>query len=287
MNGLRHYCLAMLLACGAAQAQVPASVPAIGHASGTQADVRRGWHFYDDPAMHEPQKEVVPPPPVAPPKPKPTTPQPPPEVKALYELQVQLEQLKAVAVMNPTVTNVRRYMELESKVVRNASQFADVSQKVAWANPDLDPTTQGRPVNAQALEVFEQVQMQERSSALANIGTDHILMFFFRGDCPYCHAFGPVLRAFSTKYRIQVLPVSLDGGKVPGFADARIDNGSAATLNVKQVPALFLAQPISGKIMPVGIGVLSERQLVERIDALRPRATETVEAPFAKNFSSR
>lgn len=287
MNGLRHYCLAMLLACGAAQAQVPASVPAIGHASGTQADVRRGWHFYDDPAMHEPQKEVVPPPPVAPPKPKPTTPQPPPEVKALYELQVQLEQLKAVAVMNPTVTNVRRYMELESKVVRNASQFADVSQKVAWANPDLDPTTQGRPVNAQALEVFEQVQMQERSSALANIGTDHILMFFFRGDCPYCHAFGPVLRAFSTKYRIQVLPVSLDGGKVPGFADARIDNGSAATLNVKQVPALFLAQPISGKIMPVGIGVLSERQLVERIDALRPRATETVETPFAKNFSSR
>ncbi|MBW3512097.1 conjugal transfer protein TraF [Janthinobacterium sp. NKUCC06_STL] len=287
MNGLRHYCLAMLLACGAAQAQVPASVPAIGHASGTQADVRRGWHFYDDPAMHEPQKEVVPPPPVAPPKPKPTTPQPPPEVKALHELQVQLEQLKAVAVMNPTVTNVRRYMELESKVVRNASQFADVSQKVAWANPDLDPTTQGRPVNAQALEVFEQVQMQERSSALANIGTDHILMFFFRGDCPYCHAFGPVLRAFSTKYRIQVLPVSLDGGKVPGFADARIDNGSAATLNVKQVPALFLAQPISGKIMPVGIGVLSERQLVERIDALRPRATETVEAPFAKNFSSR
>lgn len=282
-----HYCLAVLLACGAVHAQVPASVPAIGHASGAQADVRRGWHFYDDPAMHEPQKEVIPPAQVSPPKPKPAAPQPPPEVKALRELQVQLEQLKAVAVMNPTVANVRRYMELESKVVRNASMFADLSQKVAWANPDLDPTTQGRPVNAQALEVFEQVQMQERSSALANIGTDHILMFFFRGDCPYCHAFGPVLRAFSTKYRIQVLPVSLDGGKVPGFADARTDNGSAATLNVKQVPALFLAQPISGKIMPVGIGVLSERQLVERIDALRPRAVETVETPFGKTFSSR
>lgn len=281
------YCLAVLLACGAVHAQVPASVPAIGHAFAAQADVRRGWHFYDDPAMHEPQKEVVPPAQVAPPKPKPAAPQPPPEVKALRELQVQLEQLKAVAVMNPTVANVRRYMELESKVVRNASMFADVSQKVAWANPDLDPTTQGRPVNAQALEVFEQVQMQERSSALANIGTDHILMFFFRGDCPYCHAFGPVLRAFSTKYRIQVLPVSLDGGKVPGFADARTDNGSAGTLNVKQVPALFLAQPISGKIMPVGIGVLSERQLVERIDALRPRAVETVETPFGKTLSSR
>lgn len=280
-----HYCLAVLLACGAVHAQVPASVPAIGHASGAQAAVRRGWHFYDDPAVHAPQKEVVPPAPVA--LPKPTGPQPPPEVKALRDLQVQLEQLKAVAVMHPTVANVRRYMELESKALRNASLFADLSQKVAWANPDLDPTTQGRPVNAQALEVFEQVQMQERSSALANIGSDHILMFFFRGDCPYCHAYGPVLRAFSSKYRIQVLPVSLDGGAVPGFTNARTDNGTAATLNVKQVPALFLAQPITGKIMPVGFGVLSEGQLVERIDALRPRAAEAVEAPLTTNYSSR
>ena len=280
-----EYCLAVLLACGAVHAQVPASVPATGHAAGAQADVRRGWHFYDDPAVHEPQKEVVPPAPVA--LPNPTTPQPPPEVKALHELQLQLEQFKAVAVMHPTVANVRRYMELESKVLRNASLFADLSQKVAWANPDLDPTTQGRPVNAQALEVFEQVQMQERSFALANIGSDHILMFFFRGDCPYCHAYGPVLRAFSTKYRIQVLPVSLDGGAVPGFTNARTDNGTAATLNVKQVPALFLAQPITGKIMPVGFGVLSEGQLVERIDALRPRAADAVEAPLTTNYSSR
>ena len=280
-----EYCLAALLACGAVRAQVPASVPATGHAAGAQADVRRGWHFYDDPAVHEPQKNSVLPAPVAPPKP--STPQPPPEVKALHELQLQLEQLKAVAVMHPTVANVRRYMELESKVLRNASLFADLSQKVAWANPDLDPTTQGRPVNAQALEVFEQLQMQERSSALANLGSDHILMFFFRGDCPYCHAYGPVLLAFSTKYRIQVLPVSLDGGAVPGFTNARTDNGTAATLNVKQVPALFLAQPITGKIMPVGFGVLSEGQLVERIDALRPRATEAVEAPLTTNYSSR
>lgn len=279
------YSLTVLIACGAVHAQVPPSVPAIGHAASAQAAVRRGWHFYDDPAVHEPQKASVPPAPVA--LPKPTTPQPPPEVKALRDLQVQLEQLRAVAVMHPTISNVRRYMELESKVLRNASLFADLSQKVAWANPDLDPTTQGRPVNAQALEVFEQVQMQERSSALANIGSDHILMFFFRGDCPYCHAYGPVLRAFSTKYRIQVLPVSLDGGAVPGFTNARTDNGTAATLNVKQVPALFLAQPITGKIMPVGFGVLSEGQLVERIDALRPRAAEAVEAPLTTNYSSR
>ena len=59
------------------------------------------------------------------------------------------------ALMRPSEANVRRYMELESQVVARASYFADVAQRVAWATPQLDPTLQGRPVNAKALEVFE------------------------------------------------------------------------------------------------------------------------------------
>jgi hypothetical protein len=34
---------------------------------------------------------------------------------------------------------------------------------------------------------------------------------------------------------------------------------------VTQVPAVYLAQPFTGKITPIGFGVLSEAQLVERI----------------------
>lgn len=50
-----------------------------------------------------------------------------------------------------------------------------------------------------------------------------------------------------------------------GFADARLDNGIATTLRVSQVPAVYLAQPFTGKISPIGFGVLSEAQLLERI----------------------
>ena len=52
------------------------------------------------------------------------------------------------------------------------------------------------------------------------------------------------------------------------FAQARSDNGAVRALKVQQVPALFLAQPFSGRIEPVGFGVLSEAQLGERIVAL-------------------
>jgi conjugal transfer pilus assembly protein TraF len=34
------------------------------------------------------------------------------------------------------------------------------------------------------------------------------------------------------------------------------------------VPAVFLAQPFTGKITPIGFGVLSESQLLERIAAV-------------------
>ena len=68
---------------------------------------------------------------------------------------------------------------------------------------------------------------------------------------------------------------------MPGFPDVRTDNGIATALKVSQVPAVFLAQPFSGKISPIGFGVLSESQLLERIaiasgargEAMEPAAT--------------
>jgi len=52
---------------------------------------------------------------------------------------------------------------------------------------------------------------------------------------------------------------------------ARADNGIVRALKVAQVPAVFLAQPFTGRILPVGFGVLSESQLVERIMTLTDR----------------
>ena len=176
--------------------------------------------------------------------------------------------------MRPTEANVRRYMELEAKVVARASTFADMAQRVAWATPELDPTLQGRPVNAKALEVFEQQQISQRSESIGALGRDHVLFFFFRGDCPYCYAFAPTLEAFEARHGIKVVAISMDGGPMSGFPDARRDNGIATTLKVSQVPAVYLAQPFTGKITPIGFGVLSEAQLLERITLVSSQVTE-------------
>lgn len=276
--------LAILVSPALAQTAEPSSpaAPSASLASAQPAsrylfwdDYRRGWHFYEDP---EPDVQPAPPP-----KPIPHKPEAKrrdtraPELIEFEQLQKRLAEYRNIAIIRPTEDNVRRYMQLEAQVVRQASYFSDVAQRVAWATPDLDMTLQGRPVNSKAIEVFDREQTASRVQSLADLSRTHVLFFFFRSDCPYCHAFAPTLEAFQARYGVQIVPVSVDGKGLPNFPNFRRDNGIARTLRVTQVPAVFLAEPFTGKITPVGFGVLSESQLVERI--------ATVAAPDADSYA--
>lgn len=248
------------------------------------SDAWRGWHFYEDPEP-ESVERPAPRPTVVAAVPKAPAAKPP-EIVEFEALQKRLEETRNIAVMRPTEANVRRYMELEAKVVARASTFADVAQRIAWATPELDPTLQGRPVNAKAVEVFDQLQMAQRSESITALARDHVLFFFFRSDCPYCHAFAPTLESFQARHGIKVVAISLDGGPMPGFPDARRDNGIASTLKVAQVPAVYLAQPFTGKISPIGFGVLSEAQLVERIAMVAAAPTEPPQLALGRQAGS-
>lgn len=246
-------------------------------------DYRRGWHFYEDP-----DRDVAPPKtsPRAAEKAPPSD-QPPPELIEFERLQKRLEEYRNIAIIRPTEANVRRYMELEARVVRQASYFSDVAQRVAWSTPSLDMTLQGRPVNARAIEVFDREQTQSRNQSVATLANTHVLFFFFRSDCPYCHAFAPTLESFQARHGIQIVPISVDGGGLPNFPQFRRDNGISRTLRVTQVPALFLAEPFTGKITPIGFGVLSESQLLERISAVAAPGADEIVPSATRHISIR
>ena len=150
-------------------------------------------------------------------------------------------------------------MELEASVVRQASYFADVAQRVAWSTPDLDMTLQGRPVNARGIEVFDREQAQTRSQSLAALARTHVLFFFFRSRLPVLPRLRADARSVPGTPRHPVVPISVDGG---GHARASRmpprQRHLRRTLQVTQVPAVFLAEPFTGKITPIGFGVLSE-----------------------------
>ena len=227
------------------------------------SDRERGWFWYQVPPSEQEQKPKTTPPAAVTPRVEPAR---SPELLEFDALQKRVEELRNIAIIRPTESNIRNYLAVQAEVIDKASLFADVAQRVIWANPEFDYTVTGRPVNAKALEVFDRAQIDASESAAMALAKDHALFFFFRSDCPYCHQFGPYLREFEAKFGLTVVPISVDGGPLlPVFPNPKIDNGIARALDVREVPALFLVEPRGGKIVPIGYGVLSESELLERL----------------------
>lgn len=252
-------------------------------------DRERGWFWYDDP-LPERNERPKPKPKAVPSISAPISPKKPSELLEFEALQKRVEDLRNIAIINPSEQNIRNYLNIQNFVIEKASTFADVAQRVIWATPELDPTVTGRPVNAKALEVFDREQAGARTNTVAQLSQTHALFFFFRSDCPYCHQFAPLLKDFEAKFGLKIVPISVDGGGLPEFRSPRVDNGIARTLDVRQVPALFLAEPGNGKITPLGYGVLSESELLERIYVVtQPDADKVVPSTtqYVPNISLR
>lgn len=66
-------------------------------------------------------------------------------------------------------------------------------------------------------------------------------------------------------YGITIFPISLDGGVLPEFPSPARDNGMARALDVKQVPYVALGNIKDRRLIPLGSGVLSVQDIVERI----------------------
>ena len=62
-----------------------------------------------------------------------------------------------------------------------------------------------------------------------------------------------------------MFPVSLDGGGLPDYPRPAKDNGMAGALGVSVVPLVVLGNVKDRRLLPIGSGVLSAQEIVERI----------------------
>jgi conjugal transfer pilus assembly protein TraF len=218
---------------------------------------REGWFWYRDPpaAMN-------------PPKASPPPPGRPPELVGFEAMQQRLDELKRVAVMNPTDANLVAYMRYQRFVMNKSELFAERWQRLVWTVPDLDYGLKGRPTNSMAIGAFDEQQRDRQAQVVRNLAATHGLLFIFRSDCPYCHRFAPILKRFEQEFGMTVFPVSLDGRGLPEYPNPQLDNGIATRLNASVVPALYLTAPSKRQIRSVGFGVMALTELVERIATL-------------------
>lgn len=225
---------------------------------------QEGWFWYRDPAPVTPRS-----------KSKPAASQRQKTLSDFVAMQQHLEDLKRVAVMNPTNDNLTTYMRYQRWVMNKSARFAEHWQRLVWSVPELDYGLTGRPTNAMAINVFDDQHRDRDADTVRGLAATHGLLFVFRGDCPFCHRFAPILKRFEQEFGMTVLAVSLDGAALPEYPNAQPDNGSAARLNPSAVPAVYLTVPSTREIHPVGFGLMSLSELVERIATLARDASQT------------
>lgn len=194
------------------------------------------------------------------------------ELTSLAEIQKEVNRLHEQAILDPTEKNVLEFLKAQEWVVSKSSLYTDVARRVIWQNPEVDPTARHSLATYAASNQRQRLE-QQREDVMVGIGKSHGFLFFFRGDCPFCHDMAPVVKAISDRYGMPVVAVSLDGGAVPAFPNPRRDNGVSRFVTggegVRTVPALYLVSNDSKTVTLLGTGALAGDEIVERVRVLK------------------
>ncbi|MCY1669607.1 conjugal transfer protein TraF [Novosphingobium sp. SL115] len=185
----------------------------------------------------------------------------------LAAIGAELEERKARAILEPTPENVTSYIRFQRAQLDRSSTFADVWQRALWQNPGLDYTLQ-RPVSTLGKRAWLDQRKGERDRLMADISRRYGVFYFFSSSCGACDIFAPILKAVSNRYAFPVLAVSMDGGPSTTFRDYMVDTGQYARLGLgsdRQVPALVLFDSLTRRPMPIGYGILSQDEILDRV----------------------
>lgn len=218
-----------------------------------------GWHWYQDPPIENEAEE----------KKEKTTPVLPPQTptQAIENQRKALEQKLHAAIVEPTRENLVAYILAQKALMDQSQRFSESWQRVVMTTPTLDETLV-HPVDQNARHVYYQTRNQGITKQIKALAQEYGLFFFFKGNCPYCHQFAPIVKHFAQKHGWSVLGISMDGGELTEFPQAKRDNGMAARLQVSHVPALIAFHVRSGQMIPLAYGMVSESEIEERIDLL-------------------
>lgn len=168
------------------------------------------------------------------------------------------------AILTPNEKNLEEYLRLTKKLNIQAETFADKFKKFIWKTPDYDYSIE-RPHNPQAIYAHNIKSYELEDVRLKQIAKTQGLLFFFKGNCPYCHEFAPVLQKFAYDYGFSLMALSLDGGVIEGLKKIKKGRRIAQQLGVKSVPAVFLLDPKTKQVQSVSFGHNSYSSLREKV----------------------
>jgi conjugal transfer pilus assembly protein TraF len=216
-----------------------------------------GWLWYQDPA---PLKEEVE---------KTKDSSPPEKAKRVPKTAVEqmdanrkyFEEIKARAILYPTLENVTKARHVHEAILEQVGAFQE-----SWTLSELlDPKT---PVNATspgALKLDRERAEQDLERTLKDFSKTHGLIFVFKEDCPYCHQFAPVVMNFAQTHGFSVEGLSSSDGCFKGMTCTKNEKAVRTVNPEGAYPILYLANPTTNELIPIAKGFVSLSALLENI----------------------
>lgn len=192
-----------------------------------------------------------------------------PAAERMKAIGAQLEELKARAILEPSSENVTAYIRFQRKQLDRASTFADYWQRAIWQTPELDYTLQ-RPVNSVAKRTWTDQRRSDKERVMAAISQRYGVFYFFASSCAACQVASPIIKGVADRFGITVMAVSMDGGPSPTFPNYLVNTGQyeAMGMSGNATPALVLFDTVTKQPMPIGYGIMSQDEVMDRIFAL-------------------
>jgi conjugal transfer pilus assembly protein TraF len=162
------------------------------------------------------------------------------------------------------VEDMRVFLSLQDYWLKESSRFKSLFQQTMLAHPEYDYAVT-HPTSNLGAKITDEVRETQTVEVINRLSKSHGLLFFYRGKSPYDLKQIPIIVDFCKRFRIQLMPVSVDGAISPELLNSRMDQGQADRLGVHYFPALLLVNPANQRVSPVAYGLTTQDVLMERI----------------------
>lgn len=211
----------------------------------------RGFLFYQEKVSPEEEKPL-------------------PEFETVEELKAEAQRRLNVAVMDPTESNLKAYLKINTLMLEKSNRFAKRWQETLWANPAFDHTVVHPNANFAQVALKEETK-SEKQNILKQLSSQAGLVILVQPGCSFCSLMAPVVSRLQEETGINALAITIKGGVPEEWPDAKPDNGIVKRLmtlsgSVPTVtPAVFLVSRDGQSAELVASGALSLEDLKDRL----------------------
>lgn len=212
-----------------------------------------GWYWHNDKLAVDKKEQ----------QPESTHSQPNPE-KTWKLIGQMVEQSRARAILNPTMSNITEARRMQRLVVTQANFFSERWMLSLLLHPELDENILN-PNNSAGRTLYQEQNSALKETIIAKVSQQSSLYYFYQGGEPYSERMAEVVRDFALRYKMHLIPIAMNAHFSPTFPNSQIDSGLANQLRVKHIPAVFAMNPYTQEMMPVAYGLVSQSELKDNL----------------------